>query len=69
MLKIQNLDQQICELERTQFEIASNGYASASIGMMPVKGNNGIEWQASPANLDSRVGTLEGKVSTLETNF
>ena len=32
MLKIQNLDQQICELERTQFEIASNGYASASIG-------------------------------------
>lgn len=31
MLKIQNLDAQISSIEETQFEIASNGYASASI--------------------------------------
>ena len=45
------------------------GYINASNGMIPVKGTTGLEWQAAPVDLSSRVGTLESKVSTLETEF
>lgn len=45
------------------------GYASAASGMIPVKGDTGIVWQNAPVDLSDRVGTLEGKVSTLESDF
>ena len=45
------------------------GYASASNGMIPVKSNSGIVWQTAPVDLSSRVGTLEGQVSSLESDF
>lgn len=45
------------------------GYNAATVGMMPVKGATGIVWQNTPADMSSRVETLEGKVSTLETDF
>lgn len=63
------IDEQEFQFNSVSGKLELKGYASASTGMMPVKGNNGIEWHAAPSNLDSRVGTLEGKVSTLETDF
>lgn len=45
------------------------GYANASTGMIPVKSANGIAWQNAPVDLSSRVGTLEGQVSVLETGL
>ena len=45
------------------------GYDTAANGMMPVKSNSGIIWQAAPTDLSSRVGTLESDVQSLQTNF
>lgn len=43
-----------------------NGYAEASVGMIPIKSSTGIAWQNAPIDLSSRVGTLETNVSSIQ---
>lgn len=42
-------------------------YSSATIGMVPVKTNNGLNWTELPPDLSTTVGTLSGQISSLET--
>jgi hypothetical protein len=42
------------------------GYNEASVGMIPIKSNLGLTWQAAPVDLSSRVETLEGAMLTAQ---
>lgn len=67
---------QFIDIDENEFKFNSvnnkleiKGFASASIGMIPVKTGDGLGWQNAPVDLSGRVGTLETNVSNLETNF
>ena len=64
-----NIDENEFELHPVTGNLQIKGYNSASSGMIPVKNTNGIIWQNAPIDLSPRVGTLEGKVSNLETGL
>lgn len=64
-----SVDTQEFQFNAINGQLEIKGYDNATTGMMPIKGATGIVWQAAPVDLSSRVGTLEGKVSTLETDF
>lgn len=64
-----SIDENEFQFNSVSGKLEIKGFTNASTGMMPVKGNNGIEWQAAPIDLSSRVGTLEDKVSDLESDF
>ena len=64
-----SIDTQEFQFNAVNGQLEIKGYDAATTGMMPVKGATGIVWQAAPVDLSSRVGTLEGKVSTLEADF
>lgn len=64
-----SVDEKEFQFNSVNGKLEIKGYSSASTGMMPIKGTTGIVWQAAPIDLSDRVGTLEGKVSTLESDF
>ena len=64
-----SIDQNEFQFNSVNGQLEIKGYNNASVGMMPVKGATGIIWQNAPTDMSTRVETLEGKVSTLETDF
>ena len=44
-------------------------YNDATIGMVPVKSNDGLNWRNFPPNLSTEVGTLQTAVTDLQLNF
>lgn len=50
-------------------QLELKGYNSASNGMMPVKGNSGLEWVQAPTDLSSTVENLSNKITTIETDL
>lgn len=64
-----SIDDKEFQFNSVNGKLEIKGYNSASVGMMPVKGATGIVWQNAPIDMSTRVETLEGKVSTLETDF
>ncbi len=50
-------------------QLELKGYAQAQTGMIPVKSASGLIWQASPSNLETRVGDLESAIGQVQTDI
>ena len=64
-----SIDENEFQLNAVNGKLELKGYSDAATNMIPVKTSTGLAWQAAPIDFSSRVGTLETKVSDLETGL
>lgn len=64
-----SIDNSEFEFDAVSGDLKLKGYDTATAGMVPVKGDNGLIWQAQPIDLSSRVGTLESVVTTIQSDL
>lgn len=64
------------DIDTSEFEFSAvdgklnlKGYSSASTGMIPVKSELGLSWQAAPIDLSNRVGSLESAVTAINVEL
>ena len=64
------IDENEFKFNSVNSKLELKGYAEANIGMMPVKTNAGLSWQAAPsADINTRVGNLETDVSQAKSDL
>ena len=69
---ILNTGGQFVDIDENQFqfvngELSLKGYTSATTGLVPTKGSNGISWVSLPPDLSSSVGNLESSLNAANT--
>lgn len=64
-----DIDEDEFQFNAVDGKLELKGYTAATAGFIPVKGENGLLWQAAPIDLSSRVGSLEQSVSAVHAEL
>ena len=64
-----SIDENEFQLNAVDGSLELKGFANAAAGMIPVKSNLGLTWQAAPIDLSSRVSDLETGLQSAESDI
>lgn len=61
------IDEQEFQFNAVDGKLELKGFANATAGLVPVKGNNGLDWVSLPPDLTSSVGDLQAGLQAANT--
>ena len=64
-----SIDENEFQFNSVDGKLELKGYDTAEAGMVPVKGDNGIIWQAQPIDLSTTVGELSNRLDSVESDL